>query len=151
MKRILLMAFLAAGLLSGCATNRISDAERLDIYRAHASAPVPSFRYFTSLDGWTPLGDAALAVWARPNDVYLLELSGSCPGLDFAPAISVTSQMGTVYARFDKVVVLGSNMATIPCQIREIRPVDIKAIRHAEQDRRELAQPQHQPQPSGGT
>jgi len=145
MRRMLLVTIAAALALGGCASNRLSDAERLDIYRAHAGAPVPSFRYFTALDGWTPLGDTALAVWARPNDVYLLELHGSCPGLDFAHAINVTSQMGTVYARFDKVEVLDRSAPTIPCQIREIRPVDIKAIRHAEQDRRALAQP------SGGT
>ena len=145
MRTMLLMAFAATLALTGCATNRISDAERLDIYRAHAGAPVPSFRYYTALNGWTPLGDSAVAVWARHNDVYLLELNGRCPDLDFAQAISVTSQMGTVHARFDKVMVLDSNMVTMPCQIREIRPVDIKAIRHAESDRRALAQP------SGGT
>jgi hypothetical protein len=145
MKRTLLLAAATLLAATGCATNPISDAERLDIYRAHAGAPVGSFRYFTQLDGWTPLGDTALAVWARPSDVYLLELSGSCPGLDFASAISVTSQMGTVHARFDKVLVLDRSTPAIPCQIREIRPVDIKAIRHAEQDRREMAQP------SGGT
>jgi hypothetical protein len=53
--------------------------------------------------------------------------------------------MGTVSARFDKVIVLDRDAMTMPCPIREIRPVDIKAIRHAEQDRREMAQP------SGGT
>lgn len=141
MKRMLLMVVAAALAMGGCATNRLSDADRLEIYRAHAGEPVQSFRYFTALEGWTPLGDEALAVWARPNDVYLLELSGSCPGLDFASAINVTSQMGTVYARFDKVVVLDRNAPAIPCQIREIRPVDIKAIRHAESDRRAMAQP----------
>ena len=144
MKRLLLAILTTA--LAGCATGGLSDAERLDIYRAHAVAPVSSFRYFTSLDRWTPLGDAALAVWARHNDVYLLELNGDCPGLDYASAINVTSQMGTVHARFDKVIVVDRNMTPIPCPIRQIRPVDIRAIRHAEQDRRALAQPA-----SGGT
>lgn len=145
MKRMMLVAAVAVLAVVGCATNRLDDAERLAIYRAHAGAPVSSFHYFTGLNGWTPLGDAAVAVWARPNDVYLLELNGPCPDLDFAQAISVTSQMGTVSARFDKVIALDRNAMNIPCQIREIRPVDIKAIRHAEQDRREMAQP------SGGT
>ena len=145
MKRLLMLSLAATLATAGCATDRLGDAERLDIYRAHAGAPVASFHYFTSLNGWTPLGEAALAVWARPSEVYLLELNGRCPGLDFAQAISVTSQMGTVHARFDKVLVLDPPARPIPCQIREIRPVDIKAIRHAEQDRREMAQP------SGGT
>lgn len=145
MKGMLLMALATALAAAGCATNRLDDAERLAIYRAHAGAPVSSFRHFTGLNGWTPLGDSAVAVWARHNDVYLLELNGPCPDLEFAQAISVTSQMGTVNARFDKVIVRDRNAMTMPCQIREIRPVDIKAIRHAERDRREMAQP------SGGT
>ena len=141
MKRMLLIAVAVMLSMAGCATNRLGDAERLAIYRAHAGAPVSSFHYFTGLNGWTPLGDSAVAVWARPNDVYLLELHGPCPDLDFAQAISVTSQMGTVSARFDKVMVLDRDAMSMPCRIREIRPVDIKAIRHAEQDRREMAQP----------
>lgn len=67
MKRHLCMfAFVLA--LAGCATNPAPrDAERLALYRAHAAAPVQSFHYFGRLNGWAPLGEGALAVWARPN------------------------------------------------------------------------------------
>ena len=49
-------------------------------------------------------GDSALAVWTRPSEAYLLELSGPCPDLSYA-AIGLTSSMGRVSSRFDKVLV----------------------------------------------
>ena len=131
-----LLSLLVPLALAGCAS-RISDADRLALYRAHAGAPVPHFQYFGRLDGWTPLGNTALAVWTRPSEVYLLELQATCQDLDFANAISVTNQFGRVYARFDKVIVLGSAVPHVPCWIREIRPVDAKALRAAEQEKRE--------------
>ena len=33
----------------------------------HTGAPVPSMQYFGSLNGWTELGDSALAVWTSPT------------------------------------------------------------------------------------
>jgi hypothetical protein len=132
-------AVLAAALmLSGCATDaRLRDADRLALYRQHAGEPVASFRYFTSISGWTPLGDSALAVWTRPNEAYLLTLSGSCTDLQFAMGISLTHQFRTVYARFDRVVPLGTTSMTIPCPIREIRPLDVAAIKEAQREMRE--------------
>ena len=139
MKRFLIAAACAALLLGACATG-MRDVDRLALYRAHAGAQVSSFRYVGSLNGWAPLGDSALAVWTRPNQAYLLDLNGSCPDLEYAPAISITNQSSTVYARFDKVVVLGRSSFTIPCHIREIRPLDVAGIRNAEREVRANAQ-----------
>jgi len=142
MKRVLLAITVAlASLTAACASDPgMREVDRLTLYRAHAGAPVPSFHYFGSLNGWTPLGDEAVAVWTRPNQAYLLSFTGRCPDLGFASAISVTSQFGTVYARFDKVVALNHGTMTIPCHIREIRPLDVKAIRQAEREMRTNAQ-----------
>ena len=129
--------------LTACATGRMSDNEKLALYRAHSAAPVQSFRYFSRIDGWTPLGDSAVAIWTRPNEAYLLEVDGPCPDLDFALAIGVTSQSGTVYSRFDKVIPRTSagGVEPMPCRIRQIRPLDVKAIKSAEKDiRRQLEQ-----------
>jgi hypothetical protein len=119
---------------SACAT--MSETDKLALYRAHAQPPVKSFHYFSRIDGWTPLGDTALAIWTRPNEAYLLEIDGPCPDLDFAQAIGLSNQFGTVYARFDKVIPhLGAGLPQpIPCFIREIRPLDVKAIKSAEKD-----------------
>lgn len=138
MKRIATM-LLATALLAGCATTgRLGDAERLQLYRAHAGAPVRDFHYFTSFNGWTALGDSALAVWTRPSQAYLLTLDGPCLDLEFAPAIGVTNMTGVVSARFDRVLVYGgSRIGRVPCRIAEIRPLDVKALKVAEKELRE--------------
>lgn len=134
----LFAAALAAALLAGCASSgpKLDDAQRLALYRQHAGAPVDRFQYFGSIDGWTPLGDSALALWTRPNQAYLLELQGRCQDLDFAQAISVTNQMGSVHRRFDKVIVLGQQSIKIPCFIDRILPLDVKALKQAQKEMR---------------
>lgn len=133
----LLSAVLAALALAGCATGpKMDDNQRLALYREHAGAPVDSFQYFGSINGWTPLSDSALALWTKPNQAYLLELNGGCPDLDFAQAITVSNQMGRVHQRFDKVLVLGRQSIKMPCFISRILPLDVKAIKQAQQDMR---------------
>lgn len=133
------VAMMLAAVLGGCATTgKLTSAERLDLYRAHAGEPVKSFRYFGSLNGWTELGDSALAVWTKPNEAWLLNLSGPCMDLSFAPAISITNMMGQVSARFDRVIVHGSSpMAHVPCRIDSIQPLDVKTLRASEKQLRE--------------
>ncbi|WP_440976767.1 DUF6491 family protein [Pseudoxanthomonas winnipegensis] len=143
MQRPRFARLLAAGLLAaigaGCATTGLTDAQELALYQAHAGEPVKSFTVFGQLNGWSPLGDAALAVWARPSEAYLLELTGRCVDLDSAPAITVTNQGGRVYAKFDDVLVLGGlqNSFRMPCRIAEIRPLDVKALRQAQKQLRQ--------------
>ena len=94
----------------------------------------PCIAVARSIAGWTPLGDSALALWTRPNQAYLLELQGRCQDLDFAQAISVTNQMGSVHRRFDKVIVLGQQSIKIPCFIDRILPLDVKALKQAQKE-----------------
>lgn len=138
MKKVL-AAVLAAVVLSACATaGKLSSGEKLALYRSHAGAPVKDFRYYGSLNGWTELGDSALAVWTRPNEAWLLSLSGPCMDLSFAPAISVTNMMGQVSARFDRVIVHGGGpVGHVPCRIETIQPLDVKALRASEKELRE--------------
>ncbi|WP_407352023.1 DUF6491 family protein [Luteimonas sp. R10] len=146
MKRILSIVF-AMLALGGCASTGASDAEKLELYRANAGEPVPHFQFFGRINGWTPLGDSAVAVWTKPREAYLLELSGPCPDLPSSPAISLTSNMSRVYARFDKVMALNRSSIQIPCHIREIRPLDVNAVREAERRvRDDEAMPADQPE-----
>lgn len=151
MKRLLPLLLLALA-AAGCATGTAQrDAERLALYRAHAGAPVDSIRYFGRLDGWTPLGDDALALWTRPNEAWLVELQGGCPDLPYAYGITVSQQLSRIHARFDRIhVVAPSPTMRIPCFIREIRPLDVKALRAAERERRK-AEAAERAQDSGGT
>lgn len=138
MKRMIAAVVLVAA-LAGCASaGKLSGPQRLDLYRSHAGEPVRDFRYFGSLNGWTELGDSALAVWTRPNEAWLLELNGPCLDLSYASAIGVTNMMGQVSARFDSVKVYGGgSVPSIPCRIQTIRPLDVKALRVSEKELRE--------------
>jgi hypothetical protein len=141
MHRIAILACAAMLALAACATNPTQrEADKLALYEANAGAPVDSFRYYGSINGWTPLGDEAIAVWSRPSEAWLLDLAGPCPDLDYARAITLTNTFGKVSARFDKVLVLGRSAIDIPCVIRQIRPLDVKAIRQAERDARAATQ-----------
>lgn len=135
--RIMVAALIVTLSAGGCASaGNLGEDDKLALYRANAKPPVQSFRYFGSLSGWTPLGDQAVAIWTRPNEAYLLEVDGPCPDLDFAQAISLTNQSGTVYARFDKVIprVGGGRSQPLPCHISRILPLDVKALKAAEKD-----------------
>lgn len=135
---------LAVGLAvasTACATDLAQrDADKLALYNAHAGAPVDKFRYFGSINGWTPLGREAIAVWTRPSEAYLLDLTGPCPDIEYTPAISITNTFGQVSVPFDKVIVRSRSAVNIPCHIARIRPLDVKAIKQAERTARENAQ-----------
>ena len=64
-------------------------------------------------------------------------------GNGYAPVITVTNHMGRVSARFDKVIARNRGSIEIPCTIRQIRPLDVTAIREAEKTARD--------QPDGGS
>jgi hypothetical protein len=125
--------------LGACSTTRQSEAETMALYKAHAGEPVKDFQYFGQINGWTPLGDSALAVWTKPSQAYLLELYGPCTDLDYAPAISLSNMMSRVSARFDSVTVHGggSGSMRMPCRINTIRPLDVKALKQAQKNLRE--------------
>ncbi len=149
-------AVLLAGLtLAACASTGLSDKDRLALYEQHAGAPVTSFMYTMRLDGWTPLGDSALAVWTAPSRAYLLKLYGPCYNLDYAPAISLTRSTGQVWAKFDRVIPRGVGPGpNMPCTIQSIQPLDMKAIRSAERDASKVDAPverEAEAQPASGT
>ncbi len=104
--KYVLSALCTALLLAACAdTPRMTQAERLEWYRANAGEPVRSFLYTRHIWRWTALGDRALAVWTRGNQGYLLEFFTRCPDLAFAHSISMTNRVGRVSAGFDSVTV----------------------------------------------
>jgi hypothetical protein len=136
----LFMLMVAGFVLAACSSVPYAQrqAERLAEYTAVAGAPVNNFRFFT-LYSWEPLGDTTLAVYTRPNEAWLLDLDGGCRDLAFTPAIGLTSNLNQVSVRFDQVLT-GRNQ--FPCTITRIRPLDIRRMKAAQQERRALnAQP----------
>lgn len=147
-----LAALTCAALFSGCASNVAQrDAERLALYRNHAGDPVDSIVYLGGYNGWTPLGDGAFALWTRPSQAYLVELYAPCSELDFADTIGFRNHGGRLSAKFDQVYVSNRGLLPISCTIREIRPLDVKAIRLAEKDARAKRQIEEAPAAPGAS
>ena len=148
-----LAALLAAAPLAGCASDPVqpspsdggqeakaaagSDARNAQLYRAHAGEPVDGF--VGRVNNWTVLDEESLVVWTGVNRGYLLELVGPCIELPWAQRITFTNDGFTRIGVFDDVIVLGRQPQTMPCPIREIRPVDGKAVKAAQRQEREGA------------
>ena len=131
--KALILPMLAALGLAACATNRISETDRLAIYDAHSGAPVKQIRYYNAM-GWDRIDDQHVLLNMRPSETWLLKVSGPC--LDWgsaSPVLRLSSTGPYVMAKFDRVLTAGS---PVSCRIEEIRPVDVKAVRAAEDARR---------------
>ena len=128
-------------LSAGCATApRLTPAERLEFYRAHAGEPVRSFRSPSHLWGWRAVGDSALTVWTRRDSGFLLELTDPCPDMPLATSIGLTTRDGQVFAGFDSVVIArrAATGGSASCQIRTIRPLDTREVTEAKSDLHEV-------------
>lgn len=119
------LALAAITLLSACSTPgpRERDAINLALYSAHAGDPVDSF-HLRNLRDWVSLGETHVAVHTGHNQAWLLSVEQPCPGLEFAQTLGLSSTTSRVHARFDRV-----QFEHQSCRIREIRPVDIRALR----------------------
>ncbi len=131
--KALILPMLAVLGLAACATNRISDTDRLAIYDAHSGAPVKQIRYYNAM-GWDRIDDQHVLLNMRPSETWLLKVSGPC--LDWgsaSPVLRLSSTGPYVMPKFDRILTEGS---PVSCRIEEIRPVDVKAVRAAEDARR---------------
>ncbi len=126
------LAMLCA-LATGCATTPQpqatgASAQRLAEVSAVAGEPVTSFRYMDQAT-FEPIGLSDLLVYTSPREAWLLHLDRECRDLDFGPFLKLTSHMHRVSTLSDSVIVRNH---PIPCQIREIRPVNAAALKNAE-------------------
>lgn len=132
--RFLLAASLVAA-LGACSSVPYAQrmSERQAAYAAAAGAPVRSFHFF-SLYSWEPLSDTELAVYTQPNKAWLLDLGG-CQELLFVNSIGLTSNLNQVMVGFDKVL---TGRRNFPCTITQIRPIDVKSLKLAQQKQRQI-------------
>lgn len=112
-----------------------ADTRRAQLYREHSGEPVDGF--LGTINDWTSLDEHSLVVWTGPNRGYLLEVMGPCVELPWAQRITFSNGGYGRLNVFDKVIVLGRQPMTQQCTIREIRPVDAKAVKQAERAARE--------------
>jgi hypothetical protein len=129
---VLLVAAMSVG-----AETRERQLANLALFQEFAGEPVDQIRKF-NLDRWQALGPKHLAVWAHVNDAFLIEVTTPCIGLEYADVISITSSAGFV-SRFDRVLVKEISGVEYRCPIKEIRPVDYKALRAERKARKEAA------------
>lgn len=133
--RVFAMLVLATT-LAACSTVPRTEREqqqRAD-YEAAAGPAQNSFRFFTGLWSWQPLGRDLLVVYTRPQEAWLLDVPG-CINLDFTNAIGLTSNLHQVSVGFDKVL---TGRHDLPCTITRIRPVDVKRVKASEVERRKV-------------
>lgn len=131
-----------AAVLGACSSVPYAQrqAQRQAAYAAAAGAPVRSFHFF-NLYSWEPLGDSQLAVYTEPHRAWLLDVA-SCPNLEFANAVGLTSFGGDVSVNFDKVL---TGRGYPPCFISKIRPIDVAKLKLEQQAQRKIDAEPRQP------
>ena len=133
-RSVLIAALILALAACSSAPYKQRVSERQAAYAAAAGAPVKYFRFFT-LYSWEPLSDRQLAIYTRPNEAWLLDLGGGCPDISFVNTIGLTSNLNQVMVGFDKVLTGRNNF---PCTISQIRPVDMKSLKAAQLQQRQI-------------
>ncbi|HEX8784120.1 MAG TPA: DUF6491 family protein, partial [Steroidobacteraceae bacterium] len=70
----------AGATAAGTSTTAAATAQEraLARYSGYAGRPVRSFTWLGRFDSWEPLGKDHLLVYTRPNEAYLLKVSGPC-------------------------------------------------------------------------
>ena len=127
--KTLLVPLLAVASLSACATNRMSDTDRLALYQAHAGEPVKQIRN-TNAMGWDRVDDQHIVLNMRPTESWLLTVSGPC--LDWgsgSPTLRLSTTGPYVTPKLDRILTDGS---PVSCRIEEIRPVNVAGLRAAQ-------------------
>ena len=140
-----LFALAAALVVSGCATTPPGElspaakreAEQYALYDDNASQPIDGFHYTGRYDGWTPLTDTSFVLWTRPTKAYLIDLHQGCNDLQFAERIGIDNGNSWFSARFTKVRVASYGLISVPCTVKQVREVDVKAVRAAQKAARE--------------
>jgi hypothetical protein len=112
-----------------------ADTRRAQMYRDHSGKPIDAF--LGTINDWTSLDEHSLVVWTGPNRGYLLEVMGPCVELPWAQRITFSNGGYGRLSVFDDVIVLGRQPMSLKCTIREIRPVDAKAVKQAEKAERD--------------
>ncbi|MDH4260216.1 MAG: DUF6491 family protein [Gammaproteobacteria bacterium] len=116
---LVLVVLFAAACAGGLRRNADDDAVA---YLDYAGEPVRGFTSFR-LQSWQPLSRDRLVLWTGVNEAYLVTVWRSCPDLQFAHSIHVSST-GSQITTFDHV-----NVGRDRCQISEIRPIDVRRMK----------------------
>jgi hypothetical protein len=131
----------AQGAGAGTAPPATAQERALARYSAYAGRPIKSFTWLGRFDSWEPLGKDHLLVYTRPNEAYLLKVSGPCDVRFATGPIGITSTNYTVYAGLDSIAVNSGPGGRWQCPIDEIRPLDVRGMK-ADLQSQEKTRPQ---------
>jgi hypothetical protein len=137
MFRLVAISLVVTAMLAGCAADPHQveqDNQRQAAYAAAAGSPVGSFRFFSPLYSWEPLGNDQLVVYTRPTQAWLLDVPG-CPDLPFTNVIGLTSNMHQVTVMLDKVL---TGRRNFPCTITRARPLDVRHLKATQKAQRKI-------------
>lgn len=103
------MKKIIAAVVLVCAVGQWAMAEPSDTGGATQSEPerVGHFSIMNGINSWRQVGNDSVILWATPFRPYLVTLSRPSFDLRFANTIGVTSSVGSVYEKFDSVIVDG--------------------------------------------
>jgi len=119
----------AQGAGAGTAAPATAQERALARYSAYAGRPIKSFTWLGRFDSWEPLGKEHLLVYTRPNEAYLLKVSGPCDVRFATGPVGISSTNNTVYAGLDSILINSGAAGTWRCPIDEIRPVDVRRMK----------------------
>ncbi len=125
-----------AVLMIGCAsTPREADGERLARYQAHAGEPVSKIPYSPSRSrGFDVIDDEHLLLMQSPSRNWLVRVDPPCLAMGSSPYLLIDSQDNQLTTNFDAVI--SRSQPGMRCRIREIRPLDMNAVREEEKARK---------------
>jgi hypothetical protein len=123
------------------ATAATAQERALARYDTYAGPPLKSFTWLGRFDSWEPLGKEHLLVYTKPNEAYLLKVSGPCDVRFATGPVGITSSNYTVYAGLDSIAVNSGIAGKWQCPVDEIRPLDVRRMKAALQSQ-DKAQPQ---------
>ncbi len=122
---------LAGAMLAACASTPAADPARLERHLAHAGEPVASIPYLSPASGFATIDGEHLLLMQSPRRNWLLRIDPPCLDDDStSPRLVIHSSGSRISANFDSVGSL--SRPGLRCTIREIRPVDLDAVRAAE-------------------
>ena len=131
-------------ILSGCATQRLSDPEKasiIDNYIVSENLQHRSTITSFDMDSWTSLSDQYLIIRTSPFKPYLIKLASRCNDLDYSPTLVVNSRIpNNLSEGFDSVYTPENQ--TFKCYISRIYPLSkdqnqalLKALKPEHEDK----------------
>lgn len=113
-------------LAEGDAATDAGTTARIDFISQFAGAPEQRVM-FVQYEGFEPVNERSLILFETVNRAYLVDIEESCWNLPYVQGIIVNHSGNTLSTAFDSITI-----GDRTCRITAIRPLDVKALKAAE-------------------